>query len=384
MNETFNLNELASKLAATFSGFFFRGEKSKYDAVTAHKDKLYFATDTNEILLNGAAYTGNGVKDIQIAQGTGVFEGYYVLKITTNDGNSKEVALEQPLIESNLTKYLSSMSDDIATVEDLGGIPAGTTAGDLKKKTVSQVLDELIFPTIYPTYQAPTASLSLKSTSTTPTIQEIGTTGSSVPTKNSFNTGFNQGKIMIAGVEKQKRAGALKDGESFIYINNNPETKDFPTEIPDGTITYKYRASYEAGPQPLDSKGQNYQTPLPAGTVDSSAVTITGVYPYFTNKDNVSAFAKLPLTTSTTLNDIKFVAEGPAKHTFKLPATYTVTKIEMLNTLSGKYEDFGVSKFTKTTENIEVQSKSVSYAVYTRNDSGFNGEATFKITFTKG
>lgn len=379
-----DVGNLAEVLAEAFAGFFFRGPKSGYDGSVAHKDKLFFATDTEEIILNGVAYSGKAVKDINIAQGTGAFEGFYVLKITTSDGKSKEVALEQPLLESSLTKYLSSVSNDIATVEAIGGIPAGTTAGELKKKTVSQILDDLLFPTVYPTFQAPTASLSFKSTSATPALQEIGTTGSTVPTAGSFNTGFNQGKIMIAGVEKQKRAGALKEGESFIYINNEPDNKDFPTEIPNGTITYKYRAAYEAGPQPLDSKGGNYQSPLPAGSVDSSAVTVTGVYPYFTNKDKNDAFAKLPLTTNTKLTGLKFVAEGTNKHIFKLPATYTVTKIEMLNTLSNQYEDFGVSRFTKTTESIQVQGKAVSYAVYTRNDSGKNGEATFQITFTKG
>lgn len=361
--------QLLESLLAEFTGMFFRGQKANYVAETTHKDKLYFATDTHELLVNGISYGGGGISQIEL-QGT-------KLVITMTDTTKKEVEL------ADLLKYQSALADDIATVEKLGGIPAGTTVGDLKKKTISQVLDDLIFPTVYPTFQAPTASLSLKSTSTTPTLQEIGTTGASVPTTASFNTGFNQGKIMIAGIEKQKRAGALKPSESFIYINGSVSNKTFPTEIPNGSITYKYRAAYEAGPQPLDSKGNNYQTPLPAGTVDSAAVTVTGVYPYFTNKANVTTFAKLPLTTSTTLQDLLFVAEGPNKHAFKLPATYTVTKVEMLNTLSGKYEDFGVSKWTRTTENIEVQSKQVEYAVYTRNDSGFNGEATFKIIFTK-
>lgn len=51
--------------------------------------------------------------------------------------------------------------------------------------------------------------------------------------------------------------------------------------------------------------------------------------------------------------------------------------------MSGKYENYGIDKFTKTTENIEVQGKQVEYAVYTRNDAGFNGESTFNITFSK-
>ena len=285
-------------------------------------------------------------------------------------------------LEAN-TMYDSAMDDSLATVGNLGGIPAGTTAASLKAKTLSQVFDDLLFPTVNPTFEAPTASLSLKSTSTTPNIQEVGTTGASVPVEGSFNTGFNKGAIKIAGVKKQDRAGNLIPGGSFIYMNGNPSTREFPTEIPDGSITYKYRAAHEAGPQPLDSKGGNYQTPLPKGTVDSGAVTVNGVYPYYTNKDNVGTFAKLPLTTNTTLSALKFKAEGPQKHAFKLPDKYTLTSTELLNTLSGKYEAFATSKWTVTEENIQVQNKPVKYKVYTRNDSGFNGESTYNIKFSK-
>ena len=361
-------NDLQTKILTEFTGILFSGLKASYKPAADHLDKLYFATDTHELLVNGTSYSG-GVSAVSI-EGT-------TLKITMVDGSSKTVDLAEIL------KYKSALADDIATVNALGGIPAGTTVAQLKNKTFSQLFDELIFPTVNPTFENPTASLSLKSTSTTPTIQEVGTTGASVPVAASFNTGYNPGAIKIAGVKKQNRGGDLKSNESFIYINNAPASKEFPTEIPEGSIIYKYRAAYAQGPQPLDSKGNNYQTPLPAGTVASAAVTINGVYPYFTNKDNNEAFAKLALTTSNTLSAVKFKAEGPNKHTFKLPVKYTLTKVELLNTLSGKYENYGIDKFTKTTENIEVQGKQVSYAVYTRNDAGFNGESTFNITFSK-
>lgn len=360
-------NDSQSKILTEFTGILFSGLKASYKPAADHLDKLYFATDTHELLVNGTSYSG-GVSAVSI-EGT-------TLKITMVDGSSKIVDLAEIL------KYKSALADDITTVNALGGIPAGTTVAQLKNKTFSQLFDELIFPTVNPTFEAPTALLSLRSTST-PIIQEVGTTGASVPVDASFNKGYNPGAIKIAGVKKQNRGGALKTNESFIYINNAPASREFPTEIPEGSIIYKYRAAYDQGPQPLDSKGNNYQTPLPAGTVDSAAITINGVYPYFTNKDNNEAFAKLALTTSNTLSAVKFKAEGPNKHTFKIPEKYTLTKVELLNTLSGKYENYGIDKFTKTTENIEVQGKQVSYGVYTRNDAGFNGESTFNITFSK-
>lgn len=113
---------------------------------------------------------------------------------------------------------------------------------------------------------------------------------------------------------------------------------------------------------------------------NSKTLNVTGVYPYYTNKDNITTFAKLGLTTNKTL-DVTFVAETASnKHAFKIPAKFNVTKITLLNTLSGKYEDYSVSRFSVTTETINVQGTDVQYKVYTRND-GTNGSSLFKITF---
>lgn len=113
---------------------------------------------------------------------------------------------------------------------------------------------------------------------------------------------------------------------------------------------------------------------------NSKILNVTGVYPYYTNKDNITTFAKLGLTTNKTL-DVTFVAETASnKHAFKIPAKFNVTKITLLNTLSGKYEDYSVSRFSVTTETINVQGTDVQYKVYTRND-GTNGSSSFKITF---
>lgn len=113
---------------------------------------------------------------------------------------------------------------------------------------------------------------------------------------------------------------------------------------------------------------------------NSKTLNVTGVYPYYTNKDNITTFAKLGLTTNKTL-DVTFVAETASnKHAFKIPAKFNVTKITLLNTLSGKYEDYSVSRFSVTTETIDVQGTGTQYKIYTRDD-GTNGSSSFKITF---
>lgn len=143
-----------------------------------------------------------------------------------------------------------------------------------------------------------------------------------------------------------------------------------------------YYACSNLGKTNKEHKTEPKDTTTKTSTIPSNSKTlnVTGVYPYYTNKDNITAFAKLPLTTNKTL-DVTFVAETASnKHAFKIPAKFNVTKITLLNTLSGKYEDYSVSRFSVTTETINVQGTDVQYKIYTRND-GTNGSSSFKITF---
>lgn len=143
-----------------------------------------------------------------------------------------------------------------------------------------------------------------------------------------------------------------------------------------------YYACSNLGKTSEEHKTELKGTATKTSTIPSNSKTlnVTGVYPYYTNKDNITTFAKLGLTTNKTL-DVTFVAETASnKHAFKIPAKFNVTKITLLNTLSGKYEDYSVSRFSVTTETINVQGTRTQYKVYTRND-GTNGSSSFKITF---
>lgn len=143
-----------------------------------------------------------------------------------------------------------------------------------------------------------------------------------------------------------------------------------------------YYACSNLGKTNEEHKTEPKDTTTKTSTIPSNSKTlnVTGVYPYYTNKDNITAFAKLPLTTNKTL-DVTFVAETASnKHIFKLPSKFNVTKITLLNTLSGQYENYDVSRFSVTTETIDVQGTGTQYKVYTRND-GTNGPSSFKITF---
>lgn len=368
---------------------FFRGLRASYTYTTENPgnllDALFFATDTGELLLNGKLYGSDGekVKDVEFDSSTNTFT------FTKADGSTVVANLGDKLLtdadrtllnnvadmfeggQMNVT-YNSGLDSTVATVEKLGGIAAGTTVAQLTGQTISKVLDTLIFPTIQPTITAPSASLSLKSGVSN--IKEVGDTGY---TTKDFTSAFNQGAIKIGTSTQNPRAGAKSS--DVIYAGS--EANGIPNAVTAGTTNFYYKVQYAEGPVPLDSKGSpaaSY-TALPAGSVTSSAVATYGVYPFYANIKN-AAPSKLPLTKNLTFT-ATLAAEGPNKHVFKLP--HTVTKIEMLNTLSNQYEVYALENFTTGTEEISVQGTNVNYNTYTRNDAGFNGETTYRITYSK-
>lgn len=368
---------------------FFRGVRANYNYNTENPgnllDALFFATDTGELLLNGKLYGSDGekVKDVKFDSSTNTFTFTKAddTTVVVNLGDKLLTDADRTLLNNvsdmfeggqmNVT-YNSGLDDAVATVEKLGGIAAGTTVAQLKGQTISKVLDTLIFPTIQPTITPPSASLSLKSGVSN--IKEVGATGY---TTEDFTSAFNQGAIKIGTSIKSPRAGAkLSD---VIYAGS--KANGIPNTVTAGTTNFYYEVNHAEGPAPLDSKGNpaaSY-TALPAGSITSSAVATYGVYPFYANIKN-AAPSKLPLTKDLTFK-ATLAAEGPNKHVFKLP--HVVTKIEMLNTLSNQYEVYALENFTTGTEEITVQGANVNYNTYTRNDAGFNGETTYRITYSK-
>lgn len=368
MSDNINVSTLAAVLAS-FTGMFFRGLKANYKPEAEHEDKLYFATDTHELLVNGVSYGGGGIANVTLEGDT--------LKFVMTDGTEKTVSV------ADLLKYNSAMSDSLATVEDFGGIPAGTTVAQLKAKTISQVLDDLIFPTVQPTIGSqPSASLQLKSGFANNGVYEVGAAAPQDPAN--FTKGYSRGAINIAGVKKQDYAGD-KTAEVLYYGSSEANT-ELPTEIPEGATVYNYKVTFAAGPQPLDSKGGNATSISKySGGSATGKATINGVYPLFATTANIATLTKQALTNGTQLT-FKAPSEGDGsagRHAFKIPAKYTLTKVEKLNTLSNQYEDVGVSYFgTVTTANETVQGKAVSYKTYKANGI-LGGEATYRITFSK-
>lgn len=165
--------------------------------------------------------------------------------------------------------------------------------------------------------------------------------------------GDNSVKVEVTGPTREATFAEIRS--LFIVSNFHKVSEDHKTEVKEA-VTLTSNTPY-----------------------NSKTIQFTGVYPLFATTASIGTLSKQPLQTSKEYI-VQMVAESDAdKQKFAIPASKTVAKIEMLNTLSGKYETYDLGKFTTKAEQQTVGDKAVSYTTYTRND-GKNGSATFKIT----
>lgn len=249
--------------------------------------------------------------------------------------------------------------------------------GDTVQATdkVSAVVKNMLTYVTPPTWTNPSASLTL---SPSTTLYEIGATPSI-----SVTIGFSRGVITNGDGTAGNRAGAATGYKLTVNgtAGSEQESNSFSLGTVSSNTTLKGTVLYGAGDQPKDSNGDAYGDPLPAGSIDSSQKSITFVYAVWANTSNISTVAKLSLQTSGTFTFSFPTAPAATPEIFDVPASWTVSSIQVKNDLSGAWED-AASQFTVTdTTHDDAGGTSVNYKRYSSN-IGDVGARQIKITCT--
>jgi len=251
--------------------------------------------------------------------------------------------------------YQSSLDPSLSSPSAVGGYPAGTTVYSLLGDSFTEFVDNLLFPTVNPTYVAPDNTF----IDDADTLQEIGD-----DLDITYTATFNRGQILVSSVFQDYRSG-LPVGYAFTdpsantllvdasssSLTNIQVVNGYIAKI--GTQTWTNNVSYLIGPQPLNNKGQAYGSPLPAGSTTNKSITMEGVYPLFGTTVNITTLTKQTLVSMLTGNNIVFslVAEsGGNKQKIDIPDTWTgsptsrpLVGIQTYNTVSGQWEYQGGS-----------------------------------------
>lgn len=304
-----------------------------------------------------------------------------------------------PYAKKSDISYTTDLPDSLVVPQTIGGINEGTKVSDLEGSTISQMFDNLLFPEVQPTIQAPSATIHFKDTFSSNGVYEVGATA---PIAANFNTSFNRGTCTVVGQADKNRAGNLDSGNSFIYYGGNTSTKTLPAKVTLGTMQYNYHAAYAQGDTLVTSKGNKASVapnPLPAGSVNSSNLTIFGTYPYYCNGQSASSSSgdsnfptsatpdtKLPLYKWTdTLVGAKFASEAATgtRMQFMYSNRKKVTKVEFYNSISGKWETFDTSNYNAKSgiKTYSVQGTNETYNILTTTGP-LSGSVQYRFTMT--
>ena len=263
------------------------------------------------------------------------------------------------------------ITEPINAAVTVGGITEGTQypAGT----PIEDILSDMLSPTLYPEFTAPSASM----TAPGDKLLEKGDFRNPV-----FTITLDRGSITPAygtsGYRSGEATGYSIDGGSVFSGNT------FTVRVDETKASHQGMAVYAAGEQPKDSKGNNYQSPLPAGSVNTNVITYEFVNALWANTASIGTIAKLALVSkSAKQKDMVFPAQTVANpEVFDVPASWTVTAVQVKNDLSGAYED-ALAQFTVTdVTHDDAGGNSTAYKRYTFNMGFDTGARTVRLKWS--
>ena len=165
-------------------------------------------------------------------------------------------------------------------------------------------------------------------------------------------------------------------------LSNSTTTSNYV--VVQGNQSWTGAVQYDAGPQPKDSAGVNFDNPLPAGTTGTITKFINGVYPVFGTTVNLSTSTQFSLQTMTTLIQAALVTEsggGGSKQYIEVPDVWsTIIGLEQFNTLSQVYDTIALSSFTTSSVTKTIEGQTVNYTKYTHNGATIGGRTLRFLT----
>lgn len=244
---------------------------------------------------------------------------------------------------------------------DIGGVKVGDSWNNAP---ISDVVNAIINPELFPAFVNPTFSF----TSTVNGFREVGSV-----TDITFNVNFSRGSITPQySAENNYRSGLPTTynysgpvGSEAKANNTLTDTKTITGySIAIGSNTFFCSVDYSIGTQPKSSKGNDYNTPLPAGTLAAKSVTITGVYPVYSG---IGTLSKIPLQAHGTAIVVDAPADmnvGGERFKIQYPAVWSAKTpvVQQENELSKAWDNQNMLEYKIADINISgVPYKQVKY-----------------------
>lgn len=253
----------------------------------------------------------------------------------------------------------------------VGGVNVGDhyDEGTMLEKIIRDMLNPVDYPRLVP----PSASLS----ATGPKLLEKGDTLNTVVT-----VSFNRGLIDPAYGTDGYRSGPA----SMYYLNGGTgqASNSFFYTITESDDRLQAVVDYGAGDQPKNSIGEDYDGPYPAGSLSSSVIVYEFVNALWANVASIESITKQALVSKEAkVKEFTFPPQTPLfPEVFDVPGDWFITTIEVLNTLSGQWEDVSREFDISTVTHDDAAGVITTYKRYTDNRGYSAGSRTIRIKWS--
>lgn len=291
-------------------------------------------------------------------------EGLYVKDFSVEIGNNTEklgeletkVENNSKAIESLETSntYQTELTPETTVPNSVGGISSGTKVSDLVGKTLTEILDTMLFPTyvrplIYPSIYY----------STLPELVEVGST-----------------------IERPELVFVKGDaGEEIVEQREdkliNPSGMEVSSETYNvfGLYTYKGKVFYNEGEELLDNKNEPSGQKISAGSI-STELSVTAVYPWYTSsKNGDQPETKQNLVRFGESEEIEFSLSGQAQ--IWLPGDNSNINSLTVNIGLGEYLNVDWNGWSGP---VTIPYNGINYKVWTKNNT-YSAILSHKIKF---
>lgn len=252
--------------------------------------------------------------------------------------------------------YPPIILNSLLTMMNVGGIDTGITYN--QGTLIETILRDMLCPTLYPKLINPSLSLIPSS----PLLLEKGTSKMETITAN-----FNRGSINPA-----YGTSGYRSGEAQTYKINDGNVQDtnvFTVALDQVHNTFVGTVTYAEGEQPKDSSGNNYSTPLSAGSINSPILTYEFVNAIWANEENAETITKCELVSYFAKQKI-FVFPNCSianPEVFDVPSSWNINAVEVKNDLNNLYEDCAVEFTLSDVEHSNAGGNTIAYTRYTCN-----------------
>lgn len=247
--------------------------------------------------------------------------------IHVNDSNGDDVLY---IGEDKITDKFNVGDEDLnSPTRNVGGLNA-STIGELKGKSVSEILLDILRPdVVVPTVQE-SASINISYSG-----NKLIKVGDLLPTKDNITSTVRDGKWS----DNTSYAG----GHGDVVLSMSPDKWGQQSE--EGVYTITGSVTFEKGGIPKDNFGKSYpEKKYNGGTETSSPIKITSVYPIYVNDESDITTMREYLVDYLNGSVILYVSiPGETDGTddkFKvyLPSEFSIFEVKQYNPLTGKYD----------------------------------------------